>query len=211
MDAIPQYEAIVYATLGRLIQIDEEGRIWRIGVRRHGIIKPCKGVRAENGTGSKRGYLQVRVRLNGKRYQVSAHRLVWMHFKNHGVPAPANLEVNHENGIKSDNRPHNLELMTGSENIKHAYRTGLKDQRGEKNPAAKLTNTQVAAIRNAYEKGDYTQAELSAMHGVTFQCISKIVRGARRSSNLGPTGDYTARRAHNKIVRDVETGQFRAA
>jgi hypothetical protein len=33
--------------------------------------------------------------------------------------------INHINGIKSDNRLVNLEMVTQSENILHAYETGL--------------------------------------------------------------------------------------
>src|SRR5437867_3295798 len=103
MDAIPAAEIAVYEFVKNgTLRIDEQGCIWR-GERR-----------AENGAKS-RGYLQVRVMVHGHRYHVSAHRLVWMHFKNNGLPAPARFEINHDNGIKTDNRPSNLSLTTSSE------------------------------------------------------------------------------------------------
>lgn len=62
-----------------------------------------------------------RAKLNNK--YVSIHRLVAIHF----IPNPLNLpEVNHLNGIKSDNRYTELEWCTRSSNQYHAYATGLK-------------------------------------------------------------------------------------
>lgn len=139
------------------------------------------------------GYLQVRVMIGGKRYHVGAHRIVWTYFNG---PIKPGFVVNHLNGIKADNRPENIEACSYSENTKHAHRTGLKDQRGEKNPAVKLTSAQVAAIRATYAAGGVSQAALGGLYGVSFKTISKIVRGERRGSDgLGPTADYTGRRS----------------
>ena len=61
------------------------------------------------------------VSLNGK--QLSVHRLVAAHF----LPNPyQHLQVNHRNGIKSDNQVANLEWCTAADNVQHALKTGLR-------------------------------------------------------------------------------------
>lgn len=168
--------------------VDSEGHVWR------------SGRRAENRVG---GYLQVKVMISGTRYYTCAHRLVWCALVG---PIPHGMVVNHKNGKKDDNRPENLEITSYSGNTKHAYRTGLMDENGERNPAAKLTDQQVAEIRESYIPGSVTQKQLADKYGVQHQSISRIIRGTRRPKQSGQVLAYDLR--HSVCERDSITGRF---
>jgi hypothetical protein len=186
-------EVILRRVEAAQFRIDSEGRIWR--------IHPDGDRPAGNRTTL--GYIQVRLMVRGRRYHVGAHRLVWWYFKG---PIPRCYVINHLNGVKDDNRPENLECVTPSQNTLHAYRTGLKDQRGQINPAAKLSDHEVARVRLAYASGGVTQQQLADRFGVRHQHISRLVRGERRATQAGPVNLQDHR--YCASVRDEITGRF---
>jgi len=77
---------------------------------------------------NRQGYVQIE--STGHIHVGMAHRIIW-EFVN--GPIPDGMQINHINGIKHDNRIDNLEVVTQSENTKHAYRIGLASAKGEKN------------------------------------------------------------------------------
>ena len=187
-------------------EIDENGRIWRTW-RRTGLKAggshwiPVARRRVERRTPA--GYLQVSAEIDGKRLHCGAHRLVWQWCRG---DIPVGHEINHRNGLKDDNRPSNLLCGPPGANVEHAHRGGLIDQHGQRNPAAKLTDNQVAQIRLAYDQGGHTMEGLAKRFRITFQHVSKIVRGQRRPKQGGPTADRDRR--YNACERDPQTGRF---
>ena len=70
----------------------------------------------------KRGYKAVMFHINGKARCVKVHRLVAEAF----IPNPNHLpQINHKDGDKLNNQATNLEWCTGSQNMRHAWQTGL--------------------------------------------------------------------------------------
>jgi len=124
---------------------------------------------------SKNGYLVVSTLQNGKRPKVFVHRLIAMCFV-HGYQP--HLTVNHINGIKTDNRPENLEWVTLAQNTKHEWATGLVDLRGEKQPNHKLSQRQVMHIRKALRLGVPANS-LSIIANVNPSTIHLIGMGKR--------------------------------
>ena len=113
----------------------------------------------------KNGYLFVTLCNNGKQKRIAVHRLVALKF----IPNTMNLpQVNHKNGIKTDNRVENLEWCSASENQRHR-RYVLKV--GNKKVKRIETNTVYDSIKQASEdNGTY---------------IPNIVRACKRNSTAG--------------------------
>ena len=71
---------------------------------------------------NKKGYPVVYLSKQGKQKTITVHRLVAFAFIDNVHNKP---QVNHINGIKTDNRAVNLEWCDNSENQLHAYKNGF--------------------------------------------------------------------------------------
>jgi hypothetical protein len=68
------------------------------------------------------GYYKICISIDNNRHDLLAHRLIAEAF----IPNPdVKHQINHINGIKTDNSIDNLEWVSCKENIKHAHITGL--------------------------------------------------------------------------------------
>ena len=92
-------------------------------------------------------------------------------------PCPEGYEVNHIDGNKQNPRLDNLEYVTRSGNMRHAFRKGLLSREGARNSKAVLTEDDVLAIRSEYT-GKYGQCASFARHyGVSHAAIQDVVHG----------------------------------
>lgn len=70
---------------------------------------------------TKKGYCRIGLSRHNRKHSFSVHRLVLLAFVGKN-----NLECNHKDGNKQNNNLSNLEYVTSSENMLHAFRIGLK-------------------------------------------------------------------------------------
>lgn len=116
------------------------------------------------------GYIRLSISVKGEKRSIYAHRMVMAAFN--GV---STLDVNHINGVKSDNRLENLEYCTHTENIRHAYRMGLvpPSPKGEKSVNSKLSRLDIFEILEKLKDGVY-QREIAKHYNVSQRCINFI-------------------------------------
>lgn len=117
---------------------------------------------------SKKGY--KRVNLNNKVYFV--HRLIAITFLNNVEELP---QVNHKNGIKTDNRLENLEWCSNQQNRDHAVKNGLQANRANtpKGKFVKISMDDLEVIVNMIKNGE-TQSKVASKFNVCQQTISKV-------------------------------------
>ena len=114
------------------------------------------------------GYNLVRLQCDGTTAQRLVHRIVAEAFLTDWNP---NLQCNHINGDKRDNRVSNIEMVTAKQNMQHAVDNKLLDLK------KKVTQyTMDGEYVNTYE----SISECAKVIGVTFSAISSVLRGRNR-------------------------------
>jgi hypothetical protein len=103
-----------------------------------------------------------------------AHRVAWEIANSHQIPE--GKVICHSCDVPACVNPAHLWAGTPADNMADRDRKGRgRDQRGQKHNMAILTEMDVRAIRSSSQK----QSVLAERYGVSFQQISKIVRGER--------------------------------
>lgn len=139
-----------------------------------GFLKPIKQVD---------GYCHVTLTAADKSRKVfGAHVVIAEAY--HG-PRQDGMTVNHKNGDKSDNRSENLEWVTQSRNVRHAYETGLRTindghkQRCKRLGIAKrkLTFDQAEEIRRLFAAGGVSKTAIALKFGINRKSVGEIIQG----------------------------------
>jgi len=91
-------------------------------------------------------------------------------------PIPPKMQVNHKSGVRTDDRPENLEIVTCKENIRHSIEVLGHTRNGENNPAAKLSEADVLKIRLNRANGE-SLTVLSKRYKMSDVQIRNIVAG----------------------------------
>ena len=165
---IPNYEGFYQVSdVGRVRSVD------RVVTDRDGIMRKYKG-RVLKPSIIHSGYEQVGLCNDGGCNVKKVHRLVLETFEPH--VNMDDLDVNHIDGNKLNNRLTNLEWLTRRDNVLHAYDIGLLNSVGERNPSAKLSKVDILEILERLDTGEL-QKDIASDYGVGLATISNINTG----------------------------------
>ncbi len=156
----------------RLYSITKDGKVWS----HERIIRGRKYGGNWLSPKNSNGYLHVILCKKGIMKTKLIHRLVGQTF----IPNLDNKPcINHKDGNKLNNDITNLEWVTYSENDLHAFKIGLKSQKGENNTRSKLTEDQVREIRRNHVPIKSFQEKVYKKYNIRFQTYYRIVNGTR--------------------------------
>jgi hypothetical protein len=158
-----------------VLSIDQSGFIWRHKIKcsKSGRWRNLpQRRRAESDSG--KGYLRITLGIQGKTWSVQAHRLIWAHANG---AIPDQIQINHKDLNKRNNRIDNLELVTQAENIRHSYANGRPRPwyqatiwRGK----PRITEEQKAAMRRRKSEGVGLR-RISKEFGVSLTHTQRII------------------------------------
>lgn len=105
-----------------------------------------------------------------KRFYI--HRLVYEAWIGN---IPNGYDIDHINGIKTDNRVSNLRIVSRSENLKHNYELGFKGS----NYIHTFSDKERKLITDDYNKDGLSIKKLSLKYGYSRYFIHQVLKGVR--------------------------------
>jgi hypothetical protein len=119
-----------------------------------------------------KGYPYITLRKLGKRKDLAVHTLVLRAFV--GKRPTSAHQCAHADGNPQNNRVSNLRWATPGDNCKDRDAHG-RTARGSKNGGAKLTESQVVAMRGF--KGSLSTAQMAGIAGVCERTVHRVLSG----------------------------------
>ncbi len=115
------------------------------------------------------GYAHVGLYTQGETRHCKVHRLVASAFLDNPYMYP---QINHIDGDKTNNHVDNLEWTTSSENLRHAFRTGLKTQTNKRPVRIIETGNEFDSLTAC---ADYIGGNVSNVR----HCLNGVIRSHR--------------------------------
>lgn len=132
------------------------------------VLKPCL----------RNGYPSMTLHYKNHTHKhFTIHKLVAEYFIGKNIKG---LQVNHIDGDKTNNKWLNLEYVTHSENMKHAFKIGLQSNKGMNHSRSKLIDDDIREIRKLHKAGR-SQGQLSKQYKIAQSTISRICNYQRWS------------------------------
>lgn len=159
--------------------VSDQGRVMSTKYKGTRILAPRLGAT---------GYFFAALCSEGVQKSFAVHRLVAEAFLENPDNKP---QVNHIDGNRKNNNISNLEWVTASENVKHAYKIGIMYRKGEAHPKVKLTERQVKEIYILAKTKKFIQRDIGRMYNISRETVSDIARGrtwshiTQNTNNMG--------------------------
>lgn len=152
----------------------EDGAYSNFSISNFGRIKNTRTKVILKTTLTPNGYKQVNLynKFTKRQNRFRIHRLVGLYF----VRGDKSLIINHKDGNKTNNHYTNLEWVTYSENLSHAYKNNLRNQDGIKNPSNVYSEKTIRKICSLLENGKTTKEIIEIVFDDYFPKYKDLIR-----------------------------------